>query len=241
MSVNIGVASEATFCEKLLSSMAGATHSDPESGWLLRSNASDRSRVIQPCGDGTALDTLSSNFVRSQYWAVHRACLGELMPERFAILDGTGNPEGVVGIRRFGDGQTLVERYLDGSAEHVVSEALGTHVDRRLIVEVGNLAATGLAPSCLLIIFLFHYLKRQNITHALCTGTHAVRLALKRAGVPFTIIGDAEPARLGADLAQWGSYYENSPQVMSIAIGEGLPVIQQRFPFCEPISPGVVQ
>jgi len=94
---------------------------------------------------------------------------------------------------------------------------------------VGNLAADSLIQSVRLIIFLLHWLKAQGITYAVCTGTEAVRLALKRARVPFSVIGEADPSRLGGERWLWGSYYENTPQVLLIDIDQGISAVDGRY------------
>jgi len=181
------------------------------------------------CNDSVSLQASSARFIRAQYWQSHQATLTTLMYQRFALLDYCDMPCAVVGVKRFEDHPALVERYLDKPIERLVSKELGRYTPRENLIEVGNLAADSLIQSVRLIIFLLHWLKAQGITYAVCTGTEAVRLALKRARVPFSVIGEADPSRLGGERWLWGSYYENTPQVLLIDIDQGISAVDGRY------------
>lgn len=184
---------------------------------------------VYRCHLSAYLEQTSAQFTRQQYWDSHHATLQQLIPTRFALLDECRSPIAVVGTRRFNGERTLVERYLDAPIEAVISQVLQRTVTRTSLAEVGNLAATSLFQSCRLIVFLLHWLSSNDIEHAVCTGTQAVRLALKKAGVPFQPIGDADPERLGAERLYWGSYYDNSPKILHIDIKQGLEAIANRY------------
>jgi hypothetical protein len=183
---------------------------------------------IYRCSDSIALQAASAHFIRNQYWVSHRAILTSLMHQRFAILNAHDMPCAVVGLKVLRHQSTLVERYLDDPIEQAVSRVVGQSVAREQLVEVGNLAADSLIQSARLIIFLLHWLKQAGISHAVCTGTQAVRLALKRARVPFDIIGSADPIRLGDERWKWGTYYQNAPKILVIDIHQGLAAVGER-------------
>ena len=196
---------------------------------VLSSDKGSHLANIFQCERTPQLQAASARFIRQQYWDAHKATLNSLMFTRFAILGADMSPSAVVGIKRFGAETTLVEKYLDQPIEYVIAELIGQRVQRQSIVEVGNLAAHSLLHSCRLIVFLLHWLSKTGTSHAVCTGTEAVRLALKRARVPFTTIGDADATRLGDDRYQWGSYYNNTPQVLMIDIAAGLAAVSDRY------------
>lgn len=197
----------------------------------LTARTGDHVSPIYRCSDSDALQALSARFIREQYWTAHKATLNSLMCQRYAILDDCGGPCAVVGVKTIEDRSTLVERYLDDPIETVVSRAAGQIVKREQLIEVGNLAANSLIQSARLIVFLLHWLKQAGVSYAVCTGTEAVRLALKRARVPFDVVGTADPSRLGNERWAWGSYYQKTPKILLIAIDDGLAAVGERYRF----------
>lgn len=176
-----------------------------------------------------SLGIATAEFVRAQYWQVHGARLDHLMPMHFAITDAAQQPLAAIGVRPFDDQHSMVEQYLDVAIEEAAGAAMGCVIERSATIEVGNLAATHLIYGCRLIAFLLHRLSTDGYQTAVCTGTDAVRLALKRARVPFCVIGEADPDRLGAEQARWGTYYARNPQVLAIDISAGLAAIADRY------------
>lgn len=181
------------------------------------------------CSESVSLQASSARFIRSQYWATHQATLTSLMYDRFALLDARDMPCAVVGLKPFQLSTALVERYLDVPIQALVSQVIGRSIARETLIEVGNLAADSLIQSVRLIIFLLHWLQQNGRSHAICTGTEAVRLALKRARVPFTVIGAADPSRLGEERWAWGSYYQNAPQILLVDIEQGIGAIGSQY------------
>jgi len=198
---------------------------------LLSTLSNGHSTAIYQCNRTPTLQASSARFVHQQYWRAHGATLRSLMFTRFAILGEDNAPSAVVGIKQFNDQSTLVEKYLDSPIEQVISQFIKQPVLRSQVVEVGNLAADSLIQSCRLIVFLLNWLSEQGIQYATCTGTNAVRLALKRARVPFNTIGDADAERLGDERWHWGSYYDNDPKILLIDIKEGLSAVSTRYHF----------
>tara|TARA_B110000503_G_C7156421_1_gene417553 strand:+ start:1741 stop:2505 length:765 start_codon:yes stop_codon:yes gene_type:complete len=186
---------------------------------------------VYQAGKASSLQTCTANYIRDQYHAAHGATLKTLMYSRFAILDKQQQPTAVIGVKRFINQPTLVEKYLDAPIEQIVSKVIARQIRRDAIAEVGNLAAESLIQSCRLIVFLINYLSEEGISHGVCTGTTAVRLALKRARVPFITIGDADPERLGEEQWSWGTYYNNTPKVLLIDIQEGLAAVADRYTY----------
>lgn len=184
---------------------------------------------VYQCRRSPYLQQVSAQYIRRQYLLSHNAHVRNLINQRFCTVDPQRQPNAVVGIRGFNQEPTLIERYLDAPIEQVVSQHRNVGVARTELVEVGNLAAASLIHSGRLIVFLLHLLGSNKLPYAVCTGTTAVRLALKRTGVPFDYIGDADPARLGVERLDWGSYYDKAPQILLIDIEQGLAAIAKRY------------
>jgi hypothetical protein len=203
---------------------------------LLQSRKDQARTLVYPFQKNTALRDSAEAFIRQQYWVKHQAILTQVMATLFGLIDAKSAPFAVVGLNTFRDRSSLVERYLDAPIEEVVSIIAGRDVPRIAIAEVGNLAADGILSSSKLIVFLLGYLHAKGFTHAVCTGTDAVRLSLRRCRVPFAVVGSADANRLGEERWLWGSYYDHSPQVLVIDIAQGLVAVSKRYNIIAPLS-----
>ena len=99
------------------------------------------------------------------------------------------------------------------------------------MVEVGNLAALAPGAARVLIIALTHYLAAQGFTWVVFTGTAMLLNSFQRLALSPVDLGVADPARLGEQQAEWGSYYATRPRVMAGYITEGLAQLHQRQVF----------
>lgn len=158
------------------------------------------------------------SFVADVYFQVHRASLKAFLPSLFAIRGEFGQVEAAIGMRRIGDDAIFLEQYLQETIDTILSNNIGEPVSRHSVAEVGNLASISAGASRTLIAFMVYYLQSIGIEWAVCTGTDAVRAALRRVGVQFDLIAHARGECLGEDLVHWGSYYRNNPCVLAVNI-----------------------
>lgn len=171
------------------------------------------------------------SFIADVYFAVHQASLNAFMPQLFAIQDDSQQPVAAIGMRPIDDRPIFLEQYLDTVVEECVSEVAGTAVARSEIAEVGNLASMSLGGGRLLIAFMVHHLAASGIRYAVCTGTNAVRAALKRMGVDFTLVQEAQPERLGEEQVHWGNYYQHNPFVLVVDIQSATRLLQPSYSY----------
>lgn len=109
----------------------------------------------------------------------------------------------------------FLERYLPQPIERMLSAAAGSRIRREHIVEVGHFASARAGEGRRLMASLGRHLADRGFRWVALTATAELRVILRRLGLtPLTLI-DADPARLGADAAVWGSYYAHAPQVLA--------------------------
>ena len=168
-------------------------------------------------------------YVADRYQQVHGARIEHYQPHLFVAQTPDNPLAGVVGFSCFDDHIGLVEQYLDAPAQEVVSRWVGHDVARSSIMEVGNLAADNLTVVIKLTAFMFHRFHEAGKQWALFTGTDGVRLALRRARIPFVSIQKADPRKLGAEREAWGNYYDSAPEVLLVNLAEGVAVVHERF------------
>jgi hypothetical protein len=117
-----------------------------------------------------------------------------------------------LGYRRAGEEPVFLETYLQAPIEVEVSRVFDRSVERSAIVEIGNFAA----DNALVMLELWGTVAndlagRSEI--AVATLTAPLRRIFARIGVPFVSIVDAAPEKLGEHASEWGSYFEQDPQV----------------------------
>ena len=169
--------------------------------------------------DGGPLRQTLEAFIRQRFADQHQACIRYFLPCLLGLLDERGVVQGAVGLRPARQ-PLFLERYLDAPVEQVIASRHGREVRREEIVEVGNLAATGSASARLLIVALTDLLVSEGFRWVAFTGTRELLNSFGRLGLTPLPLGEADPARMGAERDDWGSYYASRPQVM---VGEILP------------------
>src|SRR5690606_25495074 len=115
----------------------------------------------------------------------------------------------------------FLERYLDEPVERAIAARAGEPVTRAQVVEVGNLAARGAGTARLLIVALTRILAAEGLRWVSFTGTPALINSFRRLRLHPLKLGVADPRRMGAELAEWGRYYDSGPLVMAGEIPGG--------------------
>lgn len=131
-----------------------------------------------------------------------------------------------LGYQRAGDAPLFLEAYLDMPVEQAVAEVLGRPVERAAIVEIGNFAS----DNALAMIELWGAAANDlggASEVAVATLTAPLRRMFARIGLPIVVLAPADPARLGRQRGEWGSYYDQDPQVCMGLIAEGQQAISR--------------
>ena len=99
---------------------------------------------------------------------------------------------------------------------------------RQRIVEVGHLAAVRAGEGRRLILLLGPHLAGQGFEWVVSTLTQELRNLFVRMGVAPLALGVADPAVLGDEAAQWGSYYDHRPLVLAGRLDAALQMLARR-------------
>lgn len=133
-------------------------------------------------------------------------------------LVGFRGPDGAwaaaLGFSLAGAGPLFLEHYLDAPVEMEIGLRLGRAVERRDIVEVGNLAATHAGAARSLIVGTTSLLHGMDLRYVTFTATTSLLNSFGRLQLRPQALAPADPARLPQAGAGWGSYYDTHPQVM---------------------------
>jgi hypothetical protein len=143
-------------------------------------------------------------------------------------LAGGREPDSLaaLGYRRASEGPIFLESYLDAPVEVELGKAFGRQVARPEIVEIGNFAA----DNAFVMLELWGAAANDlagSSEIAVATLTAPLRRIFCRVGVPFVSLCKALPERLGEAAGDWGSYYQQDPEVCAGLIAEGQAAISR--------------
>jgi hypothetical protein len=122
----------------------------------------------------------------------------------------------------------FLERYLDAPVEECLRAHTRSAPRRERVVEVGHLAAMRAGAGRRLMPLLGRHLAAAGFEWVVSTATRELRHLLRRLGLSPVVLGQADPERLGADAAHWGTYYAHGPLVVAGSIAAGMARLERR-------------
>lgn len=170
-------------------------------------------------------------FIGARFAEHHAARIRHFMPDLLALEELDGRLRAAIGVRDAQHGPLFLERYLDRPVEVELMLRHGVSVPRARIAEVGNLAALGAGHARLLIVALTDLLVSEGFEWVVFTATTEVSNSFRRLALAPLVLGRADPARMGDERADWGSYYDCNPLLMAGAIRGGYETLAARGAF----------
>jgi AcrR family transcriptional regulator len=167
-------------------------------------------------------------FIAAVYRERYGAELRHFAPMLLSLHDEQGNCVAAAGYRAADSGPLFLERYLSGAVESLLPTPACRWPLRRRIVEVGHLAAVRAGEGRRLILLLGPHLAGQGFEWVVSTLTQELRNLFVRMGVAPLALGVADPAVLGNQAAQWGSYYDHRPLVLAGRLDAALQMLARR-------------
>jgi hypothetical protein len=152
--------------------------------------------------------------IRSIFARQHGAQVHAFMPSLLGLWGTSGRPAGAVGYRGTEEGALFLENYLSVPIESLIEQRTAQSVDRREIVEVGNLASVNCRAACRLVAALPSMLLAQGRRWIVFTATDTVRAVLTKLGAPLVELAPADAIKAPAG-DDWGRYYARDPRVMA--------------------------
>ncbi|MDH4568101.1 thermostable hemolysin [Pseudomonas sp. BN414] len=177
---------------------------------------------------GTPGRTQTEDFVHRRFLSAHGADIRQFMPELLSLRNHHGALSAATGIRLAEQGPLFLEQYLERSAEALISALTGGEVRREQVVEVGNLASINAGNARLIIVAMTWLLNLRELEWVVFTGAPALVNSFHRLGLEPLPLGEADPERLAEGQQQWGTYYEQKPQVFTGSIRLGFEQLQRN-------------
>ncbi len=122
------------------------------------------------------------------------------------------------GITQLKNHPAFLEQYLAHPIEEAISNHIHAPVDRDEIFELGNLAAIHPGATRKLIQKMAADLYSQGARWVVFTANNLVVNAFQRLQLNPIALIDADPSLLPNKGENWGSYYDEKPQVMFIEV-----------------------
>lgn len=162
-------------------------------------------------------------YVYRRYKRAFNAQLDEFMPVFLTLFEGD-KIVSVCGIRAANTSPLFLEQYLDQSAEVLVSNALGSNVERSELIEFGQLASFSMGFSKEHFHLMAQKLIDQGYRYCIFTATQPLMALMKRMGLNLNIVHNADDSRV-ANASRWGSYYQYSPQIVVGHLQDGIQIL----------------
>lgn len=166
-------------------------------------------------------------FIAEVFARRYGARVASFAPVLVSLQDGTGIVA-AAGYRDAASGSLFLERYLDRPVDRALAPQADGPLLRADIVEVAHLAAARAGEGRRLIALLGQHLAGCGYQWVVSTLTAELRHLFVRIGVTPLALGTADPAALGAEASQWGSYYDHRPVVLAGNLRQALLQLARR-------------
>lgn len=176
-------------------------------------------------------DDPGRNEVEAFIRAVYARRFGARVDGFAPLLVSLRGADGIVaaaGYRDAGDGPLFLEQYLPRPVQAMLASGAGGEPPRGRIVEVGHLAASQPGAGRRLVRLLGQHLAGEGFQWVVSTLTTELRHLFLRIGVAPITLAAADPAALGRQAADWGSYYDHAPVVLAGHLPQALRLLDRR-------------
>jgi hypothetical protein len=170
--------------------------------------------AVEYLGVGDAGRAGLQDFIAAAFFKSYGAELGHFCDTLIGCRDGSGQWIAGLGYSLAADGPLFLEQYLDAPLEQAIGARAGYAIERRQVVEVGNLAAGHAGAARALIVSMTRLLHQQGLHWVAFTATASLLNSFARLRLKPGVLADADPRRLPDAGKRWGSYYNSQPQVM---------------------------
>jgi hypothetical protein len=172
------------------------------------------------------------DYVRERYLTSYDAEVKHFLPWLLS-MECLGHQSGVAGLQpaqqSTQQSPLFLEQYLALPVESLLAAKTGEPVQRRSIVEVGNLVAGRKGASHLLFLMFTATLQAAGYEWIVFTATRGLRNNLNKLGFPLVELQAVDVAGLAPDVREeWGSYYSTEPKVMAGRLQDAAALINSR-------------
>ena len=166
----------------------------------------------------------AENFIKAGFKKSYGAIISVSMPQILTVENG--KLKAALGIRS-AKSPLFIEQYLSVPVEQLNILA-SEKIRRNEIVEFGSLYSNANRFTIPLFLVTAVSLYCRNYKYLVFSGTEQVLTILKKAGVNFSYVCDADQNLLAASDDDWGSYYQADPKVVLVSLSKVMRVIDKQ-------------
>lgn len=156
-------------------------------------------------------------FIAEVFYRAYGAKVNNFMPKLIALRDDNYQLMAAFGMREAGVSPLFLEQYVDDPIETVIEKSLGLNIQRADITEIGNLAVVNPRNAGILISHVIEHSINAGVQFCVATAHHTLQNGLIKGGCDVFPIHAVDVKRLpAAEQADWGSYYDNQPQIIAV-------------------------
>jgi hypothetical protein len=179
--------------------------------------------------DGDPERAAAEAFIRERFHDSYDAEVCIFQPYLLGITNATQEITSVIGFRPAIAEPFFLENYLDQPAEQALTAATGDRVERKQIIEVGNLASRDRESLRNLMIGLITLLDRlPNTRWMVCTVGERLISLLKRTRFFPLVLSQANQQCLSEKHGDWGSYYQDTRKVVAGNVAYGMRELKRQ-------------
>lgn len=165
-------------------------------------------------------------FIRERFAKIHAAWIDDFLPTLISTGSDNGQLLAAAGFQWAEDSELFLETYLDKPIEACLHDLRPTQIQRRNIIEFGNLATTTPGAIRKLILVLANHFGSRGMDWAVVTLTPTLINSFTHLGLKLHPLAPARPERLRASRSHWGRYYDLNPSVVAIDVRLNQPRLQ---------------
>lgn len=169
------------------------------------------------------------HFIEQVFADSYGAHISRHYPMLLSVHDETDNVLAALGFRYADRGPLFLEQYLNKPIEQVLAKNYVAPIERRSVVEIGNLASLGQGASIFMFTAINAYLMQQEKCINVVTATASLRRYFKALGFDLSDLGRAEQSHLTDGGASWGTYYDEDPRITAAPIDQVLSRLQRHL------------
>ena len=167
------------------------------------------------------------SFIAEKFSQKHGAKVREFMPKLIELKRGESTSS-ALGVRTFVDRPFFLEQYIDKPIEIEISRLCKQSMNKTKVVEIGNFAASNVRSGSLLFTIVAKSLFQAGYEWMVFTAINDVEKMIERLGCEQFIITPAQKSTLGDCAEDWGSYYDNAPNVIACNLRDSITKAQKN-------------
>lgn len=156
-------------------------------------------------------------FIAEVFYRAYGAKVKNFMPKLIALRDENYQLMAAFGMREASVSPLFLEQYIDEPIEALIEKTQGLKIQRADITEIGNLAVVNPRNAGILISHVIEHSINAGVQLCVATAHHTLQNGLVKGGCDVFPIHAVDVKRLPVlEQADWGSYYNNQPQIIAV-------------------------